>query len=131
MKKYLLTLLLIISSLFGFSQSRIGYSESDIRKEFSDSKFEVGYTDNNIKYISTYFDQRLFVVYFLDSKNICYMTSATPTDGGMINYLVESFNKKYVIVDERNWKSYSENGILYISLIEVQGKLTFVYTASK
>jgi hypothetical protein len=130
MKKFLITLFLILSGLVGYSQSRMGFSESEIRKEFSESKFEVGYTDSRIKYISTLFD-RLYVVYFFNNNNICYMTSATPTDGGMVNFLVENYNKKYVIVDDRNWKSYTENGILYISLVEVQGNLTFVYTAQK
>lgn len=130
MKKFILTAFLTILSFFGFSQSRIGFSESEIRREFSQSKFEVGYTDNRTKYISTYFE-RLFVIYFLNDKNICFMTSTTPTDGGMTNFLVENYNNKYVIIDERSWKSYTENGILYISLVEVQGKLTFVYTSSK
>lgn len=123
-------MLFFISSFLGFSQSRIGFSESEIRREFSESKFEVGYTDNRTKYISTYFE-RLFVVYFFNDKNICFMTSSTPTDGGMVNFLVESYNNKYVIIDERNWKSYTENGIIYITLVEVQGKLTFVYTLSR
>ena len=50
-----------------------------------------------------------------------------PLKQGGLNYFVEDYNSKYVIVSDTEWKFYNQNGIMYISLIEVQGTPAFVY----
>lgn len=128
MKKIILILLFNLFSFFSFSQSRLGFTEYEIRKDFSNEYFYTGKTEQGLKYI--YFnDQRIISMYFFDSNGVCNLCSAMPLNSGTLNYMVELYNKQYVIIDDTKWKYYTGNGgIIYISLVEVSGKLTFVYS---
>jgi hypothetical protein len=127
MKKYLLGLLLVLSSFFGFSQSRIGFSEREIRNEFSAETFKVGFTDKQIKYI--YFtNEYVTVMYFLNSENTCTHCIAIPSNVGSLNSLVERYNKEFVIIDDVSWKYYTGSNILYVTLTEINNVPTFIYT---
>jgi hypothetical protein len=129
MKNLILILSLLLAPLFASSQSRIGYTEQQIRQDFSTETFKQAYTEERVKYI--YFDDgRILSMYFFNEDGICVICSATPLNEGTLNYLVETYNKQYVIIDDKNWKSYTKNGgIIYISLVEINGVLTFVYSA--
>jgi hypothetical protein len=128
MKHLLLILSLIFAPFLSSGQSRIGYTEYQIREDFSTETFYYGYTDEKIKYI--YFnDERILSMYFFNKDGICVLCSASPLNVGTLNYMVELYNKQYVIIDDKNWKSYTKNGgIIYISLVEVNGVLTFMYS---
>jgi hypothetical protein len=128
MKNLILILFLLLAPLFASSQSRIGYTEQQIRQDFSKETFKQAYTEERVKYI--YFDDgRILSMYFFNEDGICAICSATPLNEGTLNYLVETYNKQYVIIDDKNWKSYTKNGgIIYISLVEINGVLTFVYS---
>jgi hypothetical protein len=126
MKKYLLGLVLVLLSFFGFSQSRIGFSEREIRNEFSAETFKVGFTEEQIKYI--YFtSDYMTAMYFLNSENICTYCVAIPYDVGTLNTLVERYNKEFVIIDDVSWKYYTGSNILYIRLIEINNVPAFIY----
>lgn len=129
MKKYLLTLLLFLISFISFSQSRIGFSEREIRNEFSSETFKVAFTDKGVKYI--YFTgDYLTAMYFLNSDNVCTHCIAIPNSVGTLNGLVQLYNKEYVIINDTNWKYYTGAVIIYITLTEVNGVPTFVYTTN-
>lgn len=131
MKKIIFLVFLLFLTGVSKSQSRIGYSERQIRQEFTNLKFEQGYTEDGIKYISTV-GERLMIIHYFDKNGFSVMCSATPIDVGMLNFLAEKYNKNYVIINERKWKYYDQGGqILNIELVEISGLLTFVYTESK
>lgn len=127
MKKLLLIILFSLSVFISSSQSRLGYTESQIRQDFSNKKFQTSYTESGTKYI--YFDDGEIVgMYFFDENGYCNLCSAFPLSTGVLNYMVERFNKEYVIVDDTKWKYYTGgNVIIYIQLVEVSGKMTFIF----
>lgn len=128
MKKtlFLLTMMILFYSK-SFSQSRLGYTESQIRSEFSEQYFTTAYTEKGVKYIH-FTNERFLAMYFFDKDNVCFLCSATPLNGGVLNYMVESYNKKYVIVSDTQWKYYTDNGlIIYIELVETSGTMTFFF----
>ncbi len=111
MKKTILSLLFILFSLCGFSQSRLGYTEYEIRKDFSKEYFYTGKTEQGAKYI--YFkDERIISMYFFDSKGVCNLCSATPLNSGTLNYMVEIFNKQYVVIDGVVYAHYFTSGVM-------------------
>lgn len=119
---------MLLISIMTNAQSRLGYSEQDIRSEFSDETFYSGRTENGIKYIYK-FGKHAAACYYFDEDNVTYMCSVTPNESGALNYLVEHYNNTAVVVDNYNWKSYGVDGHLtYISLREVNNKLVFIYT---
>lgn len=128
MKKILLIILFIFLNISVFSQSRIGFTEYQIRQDFPEETFYTGYTEEKVKYI--YFnDGRILAMYFFDKDGVCAVCSASPINSGTLNYMVELYNKQYVIIDDKNWKYYTKNGgIIYISLVEINGILTFMYS---
>lgn len=98
------------------AQARLGSTESQIRKDFSDRYFERGTANDGTKYIY-WSDESMIVAYYLDSKNVCQSCAIFPKKQGTLNYLVEKYNKNYVIVSETQWKMYSDNGIMNIELV--------------
>lgn len=96
------------------AQARLGSTESEIRKDFSGTSFKIARTDNGTKYIY-YENNEMVVAYYLNDDNECFRTSIIPTQG-TLNYLVEKYNKSYVIISDTKWKMYTDNGIVNIDL---------------
>ncbi len=99
------------------AQARIGYTSTEIRTEFSDSKYNLtsGYLDGNL-YIAIYVPNLAYVYYFFDSNYTCYGTSIKPESQAALNTFIEFYNKEYVIIDSTHWKMYSTSGVLKIAL---------------
>ena len=118
MKKILLTLFFMVMGITIFGQSRLGSTVSDIKSEFWEKKYDrkSGYTDNNQYYI-TIKTERANVIYYFDSNNVCNLTAIIPDNQGALNFYVQLYNERYVIVSSTKWKMYSNNGIADIELI--------------
>lgn len=131
MKKLFLLLIALTFGFNTFGQSRIGYTEKQIISEFSEFNFKPGRTEDGIKFISSV-GERLMIIHYFNNQGISVMCSATPLDVGMLNFLVEKYNKNYVILSDRKWKYYDQNGnILKIELVEISNLLTFIFTEVK
>lgn len=119
-----LTALLLIAFLSVKSQTRIGYTETEIRKEFYEKTFQSFYTKDGIKVIY-WRNNDVEVSYGFDKNTgICNLSMIQPLTQGILNYYVERFNKEYVIVDETHWKWYSNTSIVNISLVQ-QGSYSY------
>ena len=62
--KKLLFLLIIVLPILSNAQAHLGSTEKEIRDLHSDKTFEIGYTDNGEKYISSFMYFGTFVYYF-------------------------------------------------------------------
>lgn len=113
MKNLILITLLTISS-FVFGQARIGYSISEITAEFIDYKTESGFTDDLTFYINVPMTGKNTVYYF--KNGYCNFTAVIPINQGALNYIVEQYNSKYVIISDTEWQMYSKDGILECQL---------------
>jgi len=96
------------------AQARLGSTESEIRKDFSGTSFKIDRTDDGTKYIY-YENNEMVVFYYLNDDNECFVTRIIPRQG-TLNYLVEKYNKSYVIISDTKWKMYTDNGIVNIDL---------------
>jgi hypothetical protein len=112
---FLLPILVFIATLSVFGQARIGSTEQSIRNDFSDRTFKSGYDSDGDKWISA---ENSFssIIYYFNSNKVCYLTAVIPDTEAALNYLVEEYNKTYVIISETKWKMYSANGIMEIEL---------------
>lgn len=115
--KHLFTILFF--SLFVISanaQARIGWTEQEIKNEFSDNTFTSGFANNEVYYIQTRFIHSDIIYYFNDD-NLCYGVVIFPITELDINYYVQNYNSKYVIISDKEWKQYFDNGnIMTINL---------------
>jgi hypothetical protein len=129
MKYFLFFFMLFCSSVY--SQARLGSSRIDIFKEFESDSPTFHSTEDGVQYMSIQLP-RAYVSYVFDDYAQCTMCTVIPNNQGDLNYYVESYNSKYVILGSRSWKMYSESGI--VALIELQNKdgvSVFVWTIVK
>lgn len=117
-KKILSICLFVVCAITMYAQSRLGYSVSEIRQEFSESKYNLksNYDKNNNFYISIS-TETSSVVYYFNSNDKCIITFIVPDNQGSLNAYVESYNKQYVIVSPTQWKMYCSEGIAEIKLV--------------
>ncbi len=126
MKIYCLFLFIIFSINFIFGQARLFSTESQIKSEFSEMNFKSGYLNDGARYIS-FSNKDIWVAYSFNKDGLCDFCSVKPKTQGLINATVERFNKQYVIISDREWKFYSDKGIMYINLEFVDQKAIFHY----
>ncbi len=115
-KKTVLSFLFGVFISFAYGQARLGYSEREIRNESTRRIFETGYTEENIKFIFTTYSYGS-VAYYFTSEGLCQMCVVRPNNQGSLNYLIEEYNKLYVIISDTKWKMYNNTGVMLIELI--------------
>ena len=112
MMKKLLFLLIIVLPILSNAQAHLGSTEKEIRDLHSDKTFEIGYTDNGEKYISSFMYFGTFVYYFDKETKLSNFCIQIVDEMPYLNGQVEAYNKKYVIVSDSEWKAYLEGGIV-------------------
>lgn len=129
--KYILVCFLLLFGHNVISQSRIGFTESEIRKEFYDIKFTVKYSDgSNTRYIIGQTESTVRYYYF-NAEGRCYTCYIKPKNQGTLNTMVEQYNKMYVIVSDTEWKMYLEGGgIIRCKLLLLDDEYYFNYEAA-
>jgi hypothetical protein len=108
-------------------QARIGKSKESLTDEFQEYKPKFDISTDGKPYM--HFEMKYSIVFhYFNEDEICTMSVILPKEEGMLNYLVELYNKSYVIVDDRNWKMYAENGaIATIQLVSENETSFFVW----
>jgi hypothetical protein len=122
MKRTLLTILFAITIAIAYGQARLGSTASEIKSEFWESSFNQrsGY-DSDGDYYITITTERSTTTYYFNADKVCYLTAIFPDNQGALNFYVELYNERYVIVSSKQWKMYSSNGIANIQLIYPEG----------
>ena len=116
MKQTPAILIFTLFSLFSYSQSRIGFSKTEIKSEFSHYDYTSGITDDGTEYLQIKAVQSYNIYYFND-YGFCYAVAIFPRTQGDLNSFVQDYNSKYVIVSDSEWKAYvNKGGILSIKL---------------
>ena len=117
MKKLIVLVMLLFSFFSSISQVRLQYTAEEIKSEFK-GIFEVNedYLDDGTYYITVWTAKSAVIHLFMnksDQANRCVVIPYTKAD---LNYYVEQYNRKYVIVSDTQWKMYTENGLCNIWL---------------
>lgn len=131
MKQYITFLfLLFTTNLIG--QARLGWTEKQIRTEFSNQTFTSDYADDGTKYIS-FRKQDYSVAYFFNNDGLCYLVFVSPYSQQLVNALVQKYNNEYVIISNTKWQYYTSGGIINIDISFPKDKNSehpwFVFTA--
>lgn len=123
MKK--LFLLLLFSPLLSMAQSRIGYSEQQIREEFSEYNFETRFQDSGRKFIVT--QNKLGVMYYYFNEDgicdECYLMA----NKDKLHAIIEKYNREMTIVSDTKWKYYGDDIIIYIEMVYAKEYQCYVF----
>jgi hypothetical protein len=127
--KTIITILLLFQLTFNVNgQIRLNSNKSEIKSEFFESKYSL--EEMNIDGIDaiSIFTDRANILYMFNSNNVCKISILVPHTQGDLNYFVESYNNRYVILSDNEWKMYTENGIAEIKLLYDADKPAFRWT---
>lgn len=120
--------LFLFSAFTSFSQCKIGYTKSDIIKEYSSLNkiVEIPKSDTD-RYIMVRLDNEK-VMYFFDGNNVCYMSSLFPKDTRTLNALTKKYNSDFTPIANNEWKMSCNNGITTVKLYyEKDGSYYFAF----
>jgi len=118
MKQFLLIIFFACTSIAAFTQSRIGFSASEIKTEFWERQYNLKESfDTSNRYYIAIKTKRANVAYVFDEKQFCTITYIFPLDQGALNFYVELYNSRYVVAGLNQWKMYSNGGVSEILLI--------------
>ena len=130
MKKLIISIALLCTTIYARSQSRLGYTSSEIFSDIgSRYKLDIDFDKDGDKILNCQIGQAYVSYCFFDKSTTCNAVAITPTTQGTLNYFVEQYNKNYVIIDSMNWRMYSNDGtISAISLVNNNnGKAYFLW----
>ncbi|TYB72666.1 hypothetical protein ES677_01565 [Bizionia gelidisalsuginis] len=115
--KRLLFLLIVFLPFLSSAQAHLGTTEKEIRDLHSEKTFKVEYNDDGEKYISTFMIYGTFIYYFDKKTKLSNFCMQIVDEMPYLNGQVETYNRKYVIVSDTEWKAYLKGGnILKINL---------------
>jgi len=128
MKRVIVFLMFIVFTELLNGQARIGSTEKEIIIELNENGID-SHRENlkNDDYFIRFETARAEVYYLFGNDKICYATAIFPKTQGDLNYYVEAYNKKYVIISATEWKMYSNEGITSIKLMFTEDKQSFFY----
>jgi hypothetical protein len=118
MRKLIITTICTIIATIAVAQSRLGSTQDQIRSEFWEKRHEMqsGYDKDGNAYTSIR-TRNSTVFYYFNTAGDCTATFIIPDNQGALNFYVELYNSRYVIVSNRHWKMYSSSGIAEVKLI--------------
>jgi hypothetical protein len=123
MKKLLL--ILLASPLLSMAQSRIGYTEAEIRSEFSEFTFETRFRESGEKFIVTNMVLGVMYYYF-DESGHCYSCYLLPKKE-KLHAIIEKYNRDFTIISDTRWKFYGADMIIDINMIFNQDFKSYVF----
>jgi hypothetical protein len=116
-------------SLSTTAQARIGSSLGDIYSEFSDDSPSFKDLEGGRKSMRAITDRGV-VDFVFNTEQICVMTLILPSSQGNLNYYVETYNSRYVIISSKEWRMYASDGaIARITMETYEDKTFFMWTS--
>lgn len=123
MRKALLIIAILYSTV-ATAQARLGSSLGEIYNEFSDDNPSMNTLDDGRKTLRVTTD-RATVDYVFNSNQECNATLILPNGQGDLNYYVETYNSRYVIISSKEWRMYSSDGAIAKITMETYKEKTF------
>jgi hypothetical protein len=126
MNKLIILLVLLPNLALSQAQPFFNYNPSEIKAKRPNADWSyTKWGDNDELFAMGYKDPEAFVMYFFDEDNACVITSITPKTQGDLQAFVESYNKRYVIVSDTEWKFYSEGVVFNCQLAQTKTGIYF------
>jgi hypothetical protein len=121
---------LFISNLL-LSQEAVGMTESAIRAEFPYFNFKVEYQaveEHKIKSLA-YSNPALqcSISHVLNNGDRCLLSIFTTSSEAILKNMIESFNKQYIVISNKQWKKYKGDKVITIDFIVRDGTYAFMF----
>lgn len=129
MKKLLILLIMLVSSNV-MSQALIGYTPRQVKDKFPDKEWEYYKWGDNDNLVMTFRTDELVVNYFFNDDNLSLFCTIKPLKQGGLQFLVEKYNNRYVIIDSGTWKFYSD-GTVFICRLKTLDDGSFYFQWSE
>lgn len=125
--KHLLIIILFLTSLVGYNQARIGYTQKEILTELVDFKITstVGTTNEGTSYMHYDNGSQEVIHYFRNDS--CYRSVIIPNSVDNAIEIKKWLDLNYTVTSNNSWSNIQENGILYISLEVIEGSYAFLF----
>lgn len=114
MKKLLLTMACVL--LFAgasLAQALVGFTMSEVRDKNPGVTWGYGRWGESKQFQTMSFeDDYIGVAYYFNEEYRCVGTVIVPKNQGVLQGMIERYNNRYVVVDDNNWKFYTQGGVL-------------------
>lgn len=124
--KIILLAAFLFCGTIGYSQSRLGSSFYDIYSEFKHLYPETSTNDDGEMYMIVR-QEKFSTFHYFNTDRTSIKTIIYPHNDGILNGIVELYNKNYVIVNNRAWKMYANGTIAQITLVTYKEITFFVW----
>lgn len=109
----LLFVFLLFTVSTGKAQPLFGFTPSEIRAKVPDAVWSYDKWGHDKELLSmAYSTDKVKTYYLFNADNRSLITIMYPLSQGTLQATIEIYNKRYVIVDNYNWKLYKE-GVVY------------------
>ncbi len=116
--RYVVLLLLLIQSNFGYSQFFVGDSKATVKSALKRNKLiftESELTDTTSR-ISVLYENEYQMIWVLDANDIVTRQTLIPEMENGVNEFVKWFNVDFVIISDTEWRNYANGKIYKIQL---------------
>ncbi len=99
------------------SQALIGYTPSQVREKFPDKDWEYyKWGDDDKLLVMTFSTEELIVNYFFNEDNLSLFCTIKPLKQGGLQFLVEKYNNRYVVINSNTWRFYADGTVFICKL---------------
>ena len=113
--KTIFTILIIFLTTFSFSQARLGYTFSEISKEFSKEVISHGYPERQFLLVELAIAD---VYYVFDNSFVCTEVLVSPANAYCLQYFLNKYNQDYFKMNENTWINISDGVNTYVDILQ-------------
>ena len=110
MKKLLFMVILFITTVTIFAQSRLGYTKNEIRAEYGKKIVFDNYVDEYQAHVMKVFLEDSEVWYTFDSYGVCVNVLVIPLNPKLLNFLRSKYNDMYELIGVDTWLNHISGG---------------------
>lgn len=110
--KKIIILIIALSPLVSKGQSLWGFTPSEVREKRPGVEWHYNKWGQDKEMLTMAFEQDgMYITYLFNESNKSVFTIATPLTTAKLQGMIELYNKKYVIIDNYNWKYYDSGAV--------------------
>ena len=117
MKIIINILLVFVSTIANAQMSYLNYTKGEVIEVFKGGKdYNVGNTKaDNVEYVAVSDAEQHFICYF-NNDDLCFAVNIIPFKRDRMNEIIATYNKSFVIINDKSWIKYIDGFTLEISL---------------
>jgi hypothetical protein len=113
---------LMLMSLTGFSQARIGVQIAKVRSEYSDPKYALKYMKHDSSAYISYQDKYANIIHRFGKDSTCNKTYVMLSDTTIANEIANTYDAIYRPLSPYEWIVETPQDVLDVQLVEVKSR---------